>query len=239
MPEVYVLIIPSFGLINYSLSQYTSNYIFGSISMILALISILVFGSLVWAHHMFTVNMESDTNLYFSILTLVIAIPTGTKLYNWLFLTYSYPYNWLQTYNLPLLLCFIFIFIIITGGITGIILGNNILDIQLHDTYYVVSHFHYILSIGSVLSIFLTLVQISSYISPVRVETFIMSCLDVNYLSIIFILLNVIFLPMYFLGFNTMPRRIPSYADYLFPWNAVSTIGVISLYLCFLSLILT
>jgi cytochrome c oxidase subunit 1 len=188
---------------------------------------------------MFTVNLESDTNLYFSILTLVIAIPTGTKLYNWLFLTYSYPYNSLQTYNLPLLLCFIFIFIIIAGGITGIILGNNILDIQLHDTYFVVSHFHYILSIGSVLSIFLTLVQISSYISPVRVETFIMSCLDVNYLSIIFILLNVIFLPMYFLGFNTLPRRIPSYADYLFPWNSVSTIGVIALYLCFLSLILT
>jgi cytochrome c oxidase subunit 1 len=238
-PEVYVLIIPSFGLINYSLSQYTSNYIFGSISMILALISILVFGSLVWAHHMFTVNLESDTNLYFSILTLVIAIPTGTKLYNWLFLTYSYPYNFLQTYNLPLLLSFIFIFIIIAGGITGIVLGNNILDIQLHDTYYVVSHFHYILSIGSVLSVFLTLVQISSYISPVRVESFIMSCLDVNYLSIIFILLNVIFLPMYFLGFNTLPRRIPSYADYLFPWNSISTIGVISLYLCFLSLLLT
>jgi heme/copper-type cytochrome/quinol oxidase subunit 1/quinol-cytochrome oxidoreductase complex cytochrome b subunit len=238
-PEVYVLILPSFGLINYSLSQYTSNYIFGSISMILALISILVFGSLVWGHHMFTVNMESDTNLYFSILTLVIAIPTGTKLYNWLFLSYSYPYNLYQTSNLPLLLCFIFVFIIIAGGITGIILGNNILDIQLHDTYYVVAHFHYILSLGSVISIILTLIQISSYINPVRVETFLMSCLDISYISILFIFLNIIFLPMYFLGFNTMPRRIPSYADYLFPWNSLSTISVVAFYLCLLSLILT
>jgi heme/copper-type cytochrome/quinol oxidase subunit 1 len=207
--------------------------------MILALISILVFGSLVWAHHMFTVNLESDTNLYFSILTLVIAIPTGTKLYNWLFLTYSYPYNSIQTHNLPLLLCFIFIFIIIAGGITGIILGNNILDIQLHDTYFVVSHFHYILSLGSVFSIILTLMQISSYISPVRVENFINSILDINYFSILFILLNVIFLPMYFLGFNTMPRRISSYADYLFPWHSLSTISVIAFYLLVITLIIT
>ena len=236
---MYVLIIPSFGLINYTLSQYTSNYIFGSISMILALISILIFGSIVYGHHLFTVNMESDTNLYYSILTLVIAIPTGTKLYNWLFLTYSYPFNFLQTYNLPLLLAFIFLIIVILGGVTGIILGNNILDIQLHDTYYVVSHFHYILSIGSVLSIILTLIQISSYISPVRVEAFIYSCLDVTYLSIIFLLLNVIFLPMYFLGFNTLPRRVADYADYLFPWNSVSTTAVIALYLILLTLILT
>ena len=238
-PEVYILIIPSFGLINYQLSQYTSNYIFGSISMILALISILIFGSLVWVHHMFTVNLETDTNLYFSILTLVIAIPTGTKLYNWLFLTYSQPFNVLQTYNLPLLLCFIFLMIIIQGGVTGIVLGNNILDLQLHDTYYVVSHFHYILSVGSVLSIFLTLIQLSSYISPARLETFIMSCLDISYLTIIYILLNVVFLPMYYLGFNTMPRRISNYPDYLAPWNSVSTIGVITLYLTFLILILT
>jgi cytochrome c oxidase subunit 1 len=238
-PEVYILIIPSFGLINYQLSQYTSNYIFGSISMILALISILIFGSLVWAHHMFTVNLESDTNLYFSILTLVIAIPTGTKLYNWLFLIYSQPYNTLQSYNIPLLYCYLFLLMIIFGGITGVILGNNILDIQLHDTYFVVSHFHYILSIGSVLSIFLTLIQISSYISPVRISKYIMTTIDINYLTIIFILLNVIFLPMYYLGFNTLPRRIPDYADYLFTWNSVATIGVIALYTLFLILIVT
>lgn len=238
-PEVYILIIPSFGLINYQLSQYTSNYIFGSISMILALISILIFGSLVWAHHMFTVNLESDTNLYFSVLTLVIAIPTGTKLYNWLFLISSQTYNPLEPYNLPLLLCFIFLFIIIAGGITGIILGNNILDIQLHDTYFVVSHFHYILSIGSVLSVILTLIQLSNYISPIRLTQYILSCISYNYLLTIFFLLNIIFLPMYFLGFNTLPRRISDYSDYLYAWNSIATIGVVSLYLLLVILILT
>jgi cytochrome c oxidase subunit 1 len=238
-PEVYVLIIPSFGLINYTLSQYTSNYIFGSISMILALISILIFGSIVYGHHMFVVNMESDTNLYYSILTLVIAIPTGTKLYNWLFLIYSYPYNFTHTYNLPLLLSFIFLLMVIQGGITGIVLGNNILDIQLHDTYYVVAHFHYILSIGSILSVFLTLIQLTNYISPIRLYYYYYSCLDITYLSIIYLLLNIIFLPHYYLGFNTMPRRIPDYADYLFTWNSISTIGVISLYIMFFILIIS
>jgi cytochrome c oxidase subunit 1 len=207
--------------------------------MILALISILIFGSLVWSHHMFTVNLESDTNLYFSILTLVIAIPTGTKLYNWLFLIYSQPYNPIQSYNVPLLFCYLFLIMIIFGGITGVILGNNILDIQLHDTYFVVSHFHYILSIGSVLSVFITLIQISSYISPVRVYKYIIASIDINYLLIIFILLNVIFLPMYYLGFNTLPRRIPDYAEYLFTWNSVATIGVIALYTLFVLLILS
>jgi cytochrome c oxidase subunit 1 len=213
--------------------------------MILALISILIFGSLVWSHHMFTVNLESDTNLYFSILTLVIAIPTGTKLYNWLFLITSHIsnyYNILTTYNIILILSYIFLIIIILGGVTGIILGNNILDIQLHDTYFVVSHFHYILSIGSVLSIFITLIQLSSYISSSainRLYSYIHTYLNINYLSILFILLNIIFLPMYYLGFNTLPRRYPDYTDYLYTWNSISTISLITLYLLLLILILT
>lgn len=205
--------------------------------MILALISILIFGTLVWSHHMFTVNLESDTNLYFSILTLVIAIPTGTKLYNWLFLISSTSYN--ISSNLPLGLSYIFLFIIISGGVTGIILGNNILDIQLHDTYYVVSHFHYILSIGSVLSIILTLIQLSNYISPIRLNTYLTSNISLNYLTTIFILLNIIFLPMYYLGFNTLPRRIPDYSDYLFTFNSIITIAVITLYLLLTLIILT
>jgi cytochrome c oxidase subunit 1 len=153
-PEVYILILPSFGLINYQLSALTSNYIFGTISMILALISILLFGSIVWSHHMFTVNLESDTNLYFTILTLIIAIPTGTKLYNWLYVTASGSIN---EGSLTKALAYIFLIIVIQGGVTGVVLGNNILDLQLHDTYYVVSHFHYILSVATVVSIVLTL----------------------------------------------------------------------------------
>jgi len=240
-PEVYVLILPSFGLINYQLSQLTSNYIFGTLSMILALISILLFGSMVWSHHMFTVNLESDTNLYFTILTLIIAIPTGTKLYNWLHITASSFHNHSSVQSsstLPIALAYIFLIIVIQGGVTGVVLGNNILDLQLHDTYYVVSHFHYILSVATVVSIVLTLFYLSSYFNALRVTPALLSGLTNYSIITIFILLNTIFLPMYFLGFNTMPRRIPDYADYLQTWNSVSSISVLAFYISILILII-
>jgi len=240
-PEVYILILPSFGLINYQLSALTSNYIFGTISMILALISILLFGSIVWSHHMFTVNLESDTNLYFTILTLIIAIPTGTKLYNWLYVTASSSSN-ISSLNssslLPLALAYIFLIIVIQGGVTGVVLGNNILDLQLHDTYYVVSHFHYILSVATVVSIVLTLYYLSSYFNALRVTPTLSSALTSYSITTVFILLNSIFLPMYFLGFNTMPRRIPDYSDYLQTWNSISSISVLSFYISVLVMLL-
>lgn len=230
-PEVYILILPSFGLINYQLSALTSNYIFGTISMILALISILLFGSIVWSHHMFTVNLESDTNLYFTILTLIIAIPTGTKLYNWLYVTASSSIN---EGSLTKALAYIFLIIVIQGGVTGVVLGNNILDLQLHDTYYVVSHFHYILSVATVVSIVLTLYFLAPYFNSLRWN---MNLFHHYSLLTVFILLNTIFLPMYFLGFNTMPRRIPDYADYLQTWNSVSSVSVLSFYLSILVMV--
>jgi len=230
-PEVYILILPSFGLINYQLSSFTSNYIFGTISMILALISILLFGSIVWSHHMFTVNLESDTNLYFTILTLIIAIPTGTKLYNWLYLVAS---SSVRT-SIQLFISYIFLVIVIQGGVTGVVLGNNILDLQLHDTYYVVSHFHYILSVATVISIALTLIYLRAYFNAYRFGSL---SIKGDTLSTIFILLNSIFLPMYFLGFNTMPRRIPDYSDYLHLWNSISSVSVIAFYLTTISLFL-
>jgi cytochrome c oxidase subunit 1 len=232
-PEVYVLILPSFGLINYQLSSLTSNYIFGTISMILALISILLFGSIVWSHHMFTVNLESDTNLYFTILTLIIAIPTGTKLYNWLYVTASSISSASSLKSLALL----FLIIVIQGGVTGVILGNNILDLQLHDTYYVVSHFHYILSVATVISVVLTISYLSGSFNAFRLSPVLSSALTNYSILTIFILLNVIFLPMYFLGFNTMPRRIPDYSDYLQGWNSISSTAVIAFYLSILLLI--
>lgn len=240
-PEVYILILPSFGLINYQLSQLTSNYIFGTISMILALISILLFGSLVWSHHMFTVNLESDTNLYFTVLTLIIAIPTGTKLYNWLYVTASsfHSHGAIQSSALLTIgLAYIFLIIVIQGGVTGVVLGNNVLDLQLHDTYYVVSHFHYILSVATVVSIVLTLYFLSSYFNALRINPALLSGLTNYSIITIFLLLNTIFLPMYFLGFNTMPRRIPDYADYLQTWNSVSSVSVLAFYLSILFLTL-
>jgi cytochrome c oxidase subunit 1 len=190
---------------------------------------------------MFTVNLESDTNLYFTILTLIIAIPTGTKLYNWLHITASSFHNHSSVQSsstLPIALAYIFLIIVIQGGVTGVVLGNNILDLQLHDTYYVVSHFHYILSVATVVSIVLTLFYLSSYFNALRVTPALLSGLTNYSIITIFILLNTIFLPMYFLGFNTMPRRIPDYADYLQTWNSVSSISVLAFYISILILII-
>lgn len=237
-PEVYILILPSFGLINYQLSSLTSNYIFGTVSMILALVSILLFGTIVWSHHMFTVNLESDTNLYFTILTLIIAIPTGTKLYNWLYLANSSS-QLISTSSLStLVLAYIFLIIVIQGGVTGVVLGNNILDLQLHDTYYVVSHFHYILSVATVISIVLTLYSLAPSFNSLRIVPLLSSVLTPYLVLTVSILLNTIFLPMYYLGFNTMPRRIPEYADYLQVWNSVSSCSVIAFYLALATLLL-
>ena len=199
--------------------------------MILALIAILLFGTIVWSHHMFTVNLESDTNLYFTILTLIIAIPTGTKLYNWLYLTNSSASS---NAGAAGALSYIFLVIVIQGGVTGVVLGNNILDLQLHDTYYVVSHFHYILSVATVVSILITLIFLSPYFNSFRLNI----SLSNSSVVVLFILLNTIFLPMYYLGFNTMPRRIPDYADYLFAWNHVSSISVIAFYLVLIASLL-
>jgi cytochrome c oxidase subunit 1 len=237
-PEVYILILPSFGLINYQLSQLTANYIFGTVSMILALISILLFGTIVWSHHMFTVNLESDTNLYFTVLTLIIAIPTGTKLYNWLYLANSSSYMVNSNNITNLVLAYIFLIIVIQGGVTGVVLGNNILDLQLHDTYYVVSHFHYILSVATVISIVLTVYTLAPNFNELRIVPTLTSVLTPYLILTVSILLNTIFLPMYFLGFNTMPRRIPEYADYLYLWNNVSSTSVIAFYLAIAILLL-
>ncbi len=237
-PEVYILILPSFGLINYQLSQLTANYIFGTVSMILALISILLFGTIVWSHHMFTVNLESDTNLYFTVLTLIIAIPTGTKLYNWLYLANSSSYMVNINNITNLVLAYIFLIIVIQGGVTGVVLGNNILDLQLHDTYYVVSHFHYILSVATVISIVLTVYTLAPNFNELRIVPTLTSVLTPYLILTVSILLNTIFLPMYFLGFNTMPRRIPEYADYLYLWNNVSSTSVIAFYLAIAILLL-
>jgi cytochrome c oxidase subunit 1 len=211
--------------------------------MILALISIMLFGSIVWSHHMFTVNLETDTNLYFTVLTLIIAIPTGTKLYNWLYIAAasftSNGYNILQSSTiLPIALAYIFLIMVIQGGVTGIILGNNVLDLQLHDTYFVVAHFHYILSVATVISIILTLYFLANYINALRLQSYLQSALTYYSIITLFTLLNGIFLPQYFLGFNTLPRRIPEYADYLQLWNSISSISVIAFYLSIFILLL-
>ena len=150
-PEVYILIIPAFGIISIIISGILQKIIFGNQSMIIAMSSISLLGSLVWGHHMYTVGLESDTRTYFTAVTILISLPTGTKIFNWLC---TYLGN-------PLRLCasspyftFLFLLMFTIGGSTGIILGNAAIDLGLHDTYYIVAHFHFVLSLGAVIAIF-------------------------------------------------------------------------------------
>ena len=152
-PEVYILIIPAFGIISIIISGITQIILFGNQSMILAMSCISILGSVVWGHHMYIVGMESDTRAYFTVVTIMISLPTGTKIFNWL-CTYlnNAPLLYIRTSHALFALIFLLMFTI--GGSTGVILGNAIVDIPLHDTYYVVAHFHFVLSLGAVIAIF-------------------------------------------------------------------------------------
>merc|ERR1712025_1006071 len=150
-PEVYILIIPAFGIISIIISGITQIIIFGNQSMILAMSCICILGSVVWGHHMYTVGMESDTRAYFTAVTMMISLPTGTKIFNWLC---TYLNNELHIRTSAALFTLIFLLMFTIGGSTGVILGNAVVDITLHDTYYVVAHFHFVLSLGAVIAIF-------------------------------------------------------------------------------------
>jgi len=209
-PEVYVLIIPGFGLISNVLSEHINIILFGYQSMILAISCISYLGSIVWSHHMFTVGMEIDSRVYFMSSTILISLPTGTKMYNWL-CTYLNTYQFKIIFKkLALIYIKMFLIMFTLGGSSGLILGNSVLDISLHDTYYVVSHFHIILSLGAILSIF---VGISYY-----QEFLILSITNVSslyHLMLIFIGIFLTFIPLHFLSFNTLPRRISDFPDSL------------------------
>jgi heme/copper-type cytochrome/quinol oxidase subunit 1 len=175
-PEVYILILPAFGLISMILSGLLNTVIFGNQSMILAISCISILGSIVWVHHMFTVGIESDTRAYFTVVTMIISLPTGSKIFNWLCTYLGTNALLLQIRTSAVFFIIIFLLMFTIGGSTGIILGNGIVDIALHDTYYVVTHFHFILSLGTVIAILLGIIFFQdqllsiqssiSYISP-------------------------------------------------------------------------
>uniref|UniRef100_UPI002E760D39 cytochrome oxidase subunit 1 n=1 Tax=Haemoproteus nisi TaxID=3104273 RepID=UPI002E760D39 len=218
-PEVYVIVIPIFGMVSHLMCNNYCRVLIGDRSMVLAMFSIAFLGSLVWAHHMYTTSIEADAKCFFSIITISIAIPTGTKLFNWV-CTYACN-NILPNYNASILIL-LFIFTFTFGGTTGVMLGNAAFNVALHDTYYVVGHFHYILSIAAIIGLF-------TVVSGFQENYFGKHIYD-NILIILWIMLflsstNLIFFPMHFLGFNVMPRRIPDYPDYLNGWNMVCSIG--------------
>jgi cytochrome c oxidase subunit 1 len=216
-PEVYILIIPAFGIISIIISGLSNKIIFGNQSMIFAMSSISLLGSLVWGHHMYTVGLESDTRAYFTGVTILISLPTGTKIFNWL-TTYlgNPPLINLKISSVFFSLLFLLMFTI--GGSTGIILGNAAVDLGLHDTYYVVAHFHFVLSLGAVIAIFSGIYYFSTYyFSSHRFSLY--------HYCFFFLGILLTFYPMHFLGFNVMPRRIPSFPDSFHSWNLLSSIG--------------
>jgi len=218
-PEVYIMILPGFGIVSQIISTFSRKPVFGYLGMAYAMVAIGVVGFIVWAHHMFTVGMSVNLKMYFTAATMVIAVPTGIKIFSWI----ATMWGGSISFKTPMVWAMGFIFMFTVGGVTGVVLANAGADTAFHDTYYVVAHFHYVLSLGAVFSLFAGFY----YWFPKMSGRMYSEVLGQLHFWVFFIGVNVLFFPQHFLGQQGMPRRYPDYAEAYAYWHLVSSWGYV------------
>ena len=225
-PEVYIIIVPAFGIISHIISTFSNKPIFGYLPMVYAMVSIGALGFVVWAHHMYTVGMSLTQQSYFMLATMVIAVPTGVKIFSWI----ATMWGGSVTFRTPMIWAMGFLFLFTVGGVTGIVLSQAAIDRAYHDTYYVVAHFHYVMSLGAVFGIFagiyFYLPKMSGRMMPEWAGNL--------HFWMMFVGANITFFPQHFLGRNGMPRRYIDYNEAFALWNYVSSIGAFISFASFL-----